>query len=84
MTLDMFIIETKSKRGNGIADKILRAMHMHPTKRCSKYCIGMTATGQVARQNRFMPALAMRPRSTFISLSGLNGPAQVGQPCCTF
>lgn len=54
---DMFIIETKSKRGNGIADKILRAMHMHPTKRCSKYCIGMAATGQVARKNRFMPAL---------------------------
>ena len=54
---DMFIIETKSKRGNGIADKILRSMHMHPTKRCSKYCIGMAATGQVARRNRFLPAL---------------------------
>ncbi|MBE0414394.1 polyphosphate polymerase domain-containing protein [Yoonia sp.] len=54
---DMFVIETKSARGNGIADKILRSMHMHPTSRCSKYCIGMAATGQVARRNRFLPAL---------------------------
>lgn len=54
---DMFIIETKSARGNGIADKILRSTHMHPTKSCSKYCIGMAATGQVARANRFLPAL---------------------------
>ncbi len=54
---DMFIIETKSARGNGIADRILRSMHLHPTSRCSKYCIGMAATGQVARRNRFLPAL---------------------------
>jgi hypothetical protein len=54
---DMFIIETKSARGNGIADKILRGLHLHPTKSCSKYCIGMASTGAVARQNRFLPAL---------------------------
>lgn len=54
---DMFIIETKSARGNGIADKILRGRHLHPTKRCSKYCIGMASTGLVARHNRFLPAL---------------------------
>ncbi len=54
---DIFIVETKSARGNGIADKILRSMHVHPTKSCSKYCIGMAATGQVARRNRFLPAL---------------------------
>jgi len=53
----MFIVETKSARGNGIADKILRGLHLHPTKRCSKYCIGMAATGQVTRRNRFLPAL---------------------------
>ena len=53
----MFIIETKSARGNGRADHILRSLHVHPTKRCSKYCIGMAATGQVARRNRFLPAL---------------------------
>lgn len=54
---DMFVIETKSARGNGIADKILRSLHLHPTKRCSKYCIGMAALGQVRRHNRFLPAL---------------------------
>ncbi|WP_371225225.1 polyphosphate polymerase domain-containing protein [Roseovarius sp. 2305UL8-3] len=54
---DMFIVETKSARGNGIADKILRGLHMHPTRRCSKYCIGMASTGAVVRHNRFLPAL---------------------------
>lgn len=54
---DMLIIETKSARGNGIADKILRAHHLHPTRRCSKYCVGMAALGQVRHHNRFLPAL---------------------------
>ncbi|MBM3606710.1 MAG: polyphosphate polymerase domain-containing protein [Alphaproteobacteria bacterium] len=54
---DLFILETKSEKGNGIADKILRGLHLHPTKRCSKYCIGMAATGQVQRRNRFLPAM---------------------------
>ncbi len=54
---DMFIVETKSARGNGIADKILRGLHLHPTKSCSKYCIGMASTGSVTRRNRFLPAL---------------------------
>lgn len=54
---DLFIIETKSARGNGMADAILRGLHLHPTSRCSKYCIGMAALGQVARANRFLPAL---------------------------
>jgi hypothetical protein len=54
---DLFIIETKSSRGNGQADAILRRFHLHPTKRCSKYCIGMAALDQVDRANRFLPAL---------------------------
>jgi hypothetical protein len=54
---DVFILETKSARGNGIADKILRAEHLHPTKNCSKYCVGMAALGLVSRHNRFLPAL---------------------------
>ncbi|MGL5011299.1 MAG: polyphosphate polymerase domain-containing protein [Paracoccaceae bacterium] len=54
---DMFILETKSARGNGIADKILRGQHLHPTKQCSKYCVGMAALGLVERHNRFLPAL---------------------------
>lgn len=54
---DMFVLETKSARGNGIADKILRGQHLHPTKNCSKYCVGMAALGLVERHNRFLPAL---------------------------
>ena len=54
---DRFILETKSARGNGIADRILRGQHVHPTKSCSKYCIGMAALGQAHRHNRFLPAL---------------------------
>ena len=54
---DMFILETKSARGNGIADKILRAEHLHPTKHCSKYCVGMAALGLVEKHNQFLPAL---------------------------
>ena len=48
---DMFIIETKSARGNGIADKVLRGLHVQPTKRVSKFCIGLAATGQVIRHS---------------------------------
>jgi hypothetical protein len=54
---DMAIVETKSARGNGIADKVLRGLHLHPTTRCSKYCLAMAALGEVSRYNRFLPAL---------------------------
>lgn len=54
---DLFIVETKSAKGNGIADKILRELHVQPTKRVSKYCMGMALTGQVSRFNGFLPAL---------------------------
>lgn len=51
------IIETKSARGNGVADKIFRALHVQPTARVSKFCIGMVSTGQVRVRNGFLPAL---------------------------
>ncbi len=54
---ELFIVETKSANGNGIADKVLRALHQHPTKGCSKYCIGMAALEEVGRHNKFLPAL---------------------------
>jgi VTC domain len=54
---DVFVVETKSANGNGVADAVLRAMHQHPTEGCSKYCTGMAATGAVQRINRFRPAL---------------------------
>lgn len=54
---DICIIEAKSARGNGLADKIFRGLHVQPTKRVSKFCIGMVATGQVRVRNGFLPAL---------------------------
>jgi hypothetical protein len=53
----IFIVETKSKLGRGIADLSFRNAHERPTKRCSKYCIGMAALGQVSKWNRFIPAM---------------------------
>lgn len=52
-----FIIETKSARGNGIADKILRSLHQHPTGHCSKYCVGAAILKVVRKHNNFLPAL---------------------------
>lgn len=52
-----FILEAKSKNGNGIADSILRKWHQHPNNNCSKYCIGLCVTGQVEKFNVFMPTL---------------------------
>lgn len=54
---DVFVVETKSANGNGLADAVLRALHEHPTAGVSKYCAGMAATGAVRRINRFRPAL---------------------------
>ena len=53
----IFIVETKSANGNGLADKILRGLHQHPTTHCSKYCIGAVVLQLVNRHNTFLPAL---------------------------
>ena len=53
----VFIVETKSADGRGFADLSLRAAHERPTKRCSKYCIGMAALGEVSRYNHFLPTM---------------------------
>ncbi|SFR32588.1 polyphosphate polymerase domain-containing protein [Litoreibacter janthinus] len=58
-TSDVFIVETKSALGRGFADKCLRRVHARPTKKCSKYCIGMAALGEVTRWNRFMPTMRL-------------------------
>ena len=54
---EVYILETKSAQGRGLADRVLRAHHQHPTNGCSKYCVGMSLTGAVDRFNRFRPAL---------------------------
>ena len=54
---DVYVVETKSANGNGVADTVLRGHHQHPTNGCSKYCVGMSVTGSVERFNRFRPAI---------------------------
>lgn len=54
---DVFILETKSENGRGLADRLLRVAGERPAGRCSKYCIGLAATGQVNRYNHFLPTL---------------------------
>ena len=54
---DVFIVETKSDNGRGDADLAFGRAGLRPTKRCSKYCIGMTLTGQISRWNAFLPTM---------------------------
>lgn len=54
---ELFVVETKSVRGNGLADKVLRVLHGHPVQACSKYCVGMAALEKVSLINRFLPAM---------------------------
>lgn len=52
-----FVLETKSANGNGIADRILRGLHQHPTKHCSKYCACIAEMKPDVKHNRFLPVL---------------------------
>lgn len=47
------IVETKSRLGRGEADGVLRELGLRP-QRVSKYCAGMTLSGQGRRANRFL------------------------------
>ena len=53
----LFIIEAKSAKGNGAADKILRRLHQHPTKHVSKYCTGVATMREGTKHNNFRRAL---------------------------
>jgi hypothetical protein len=73
---EVFIVETKSAHGNGLADAVLRRHHQHPTNGCSKYCVGMSVTGAVDRYNRFRPALRKLgawPAGAALAPAGSNG-----------
>ncbi|MEH6472733.1 MAG: polyphosphate polymerase domain-containing protein [Halopseudomonas sp.] len=54
---DVFIVETKSQLGRGIADLSFRKVHERPQPKCSKYCVGMAALGEVNRWNQFLPTM---------------------------
>ena len=44
----MAIVESKSARGNALADKALRELGHRPQAACSKYCLGVALTRAVA------------------------------------
>lgn len=67
---DIFIVETKSELGRGIADLSFRKVHERPTKRCSKYCVGMAALGEVSKWNRFIPTMRKMNLIEGVSLIG--------------
>jgi VTC domain len=54
----LFIVETKSRNGNGLADRVFRRLHRHPANRCSKYCVGLAMTEAGIRCNKFRFTLA--------------------------
>jgi VTC domain len=54
---NQFVIETKSRNGNGLADQVLRGLHQHPLNRCSKYCIGLALTVPDLTHNAFKPTI---------------------------
>jgi hypothetical protein len=50
---DFIIIETKTADGRGKSDLALKRQHVRSVEGCSKYCLGMVLTGEVARFNKF-------------------------------
>jgi hypothetical protein len=54
---EFVIMETKTRNGNGLCDKILRAHRVRRLRYCSKYCIGIAQSGMVHKTNTFRPML---------------------------
>ena len=51
------IVESKSRRGDALADRLLRELGARPVDGCSKYCLGIGATRPDARANALRPLL---------------------------
>ena len=47
------LVETKTERGNGTADRLLRALGARPVSGCSKYCLGVALTYPAVPDNQF-------------------------------
>ncbi len=54
---DFIIIETKTGKGNGLADKIFRSESIRKVRRCSKFCVGMIILGMTDKINKFIPLM---------------------------
>lgn len=51
------LVETKSARGNSVADRVLRRLGATPVATCSKYCLGVALAHPAVVNNRFRPLL---------------------------
>jgi hypothetical protein len=56
------LLETKTERGSGAADRWLRSLGARPLEGCSKYCLGIALTRGDVRNRR--PAQLVRRRPT--------------------
>jgi hypothetical protein len=65
----LFILEAKSENGNGLADRVLRALHQHPVKHCSKYCADMALLQDGLKHNRFRAAVRRLGANPVVALS---------------
>jgi CotH kinase protein/VTC domain len=54
---DLAIVESKSPRGNAVADRALRALGARPEPGCSKYCLGVGFTNPRVKSNGLRPLL---------------------------
>jgi len=61
---EVVIIETKTPRGRGRFDAILRQLGARPVRMCSKYCLGVAMLGLVRKRNRFLPTLRRLKQAT--------------------
>ena len=71
----MAIVESKSPRGNALADRALRALGARPEPACSKYCLGVGFTNPRVKSNGLRPLLRRHFRAAVwgelpISLAG--------------
>jgi CotH kinase protein/VTC domain len=59
----LVIVESKSRRGNAVADRALRALGARPEPGCSKYCLGVGFTNPHVNSNGLRPLLRRHFRS---------------------
>ena len=57
LSRDTAIVESKSARGNALADRALRALGEWPEGVCSKYCLGVGYTNPSVKSNGLRPLL---------------------------
>jgi hypothetical protein len=71
LAADRVIVESKSERGNAIADRELRELGARPERACSKYCLGIGFTNPDVHSNRLRPLLRRHFRAAPVAAVAL-------------